>query len=286
MQAFADTLLALASYPVATPDYAIDQAVELAARMGAKISALMLAIDPERAARVYWHHRPLFDLPEEFQQSVQKSEYEAQRLLARFEERALARGIYGDCILMHAPVIPAPELVTHLARVRDLTFVPVPDLIGLEEVYIESVVFNSGRPSMLLSASASSPARPVGLETIALAWDFSRPAARALADAMPLLACAKSVRVVTVLNEKEFEGGAERAGIERHLKAHGIAAAFDEVQANGRQIGSVLQDYVTDCRADMLVMGAFGHSRMTEFVLGGATRSILRNPPVPVFVSH
>jgi nucleotide-binding universal stress UspA family protein len=70
------------------------------------------------------------------------------------------------------------------------------------------------------------------------------------------------------------------------LKRHGVDAALDTVDAAGRGIGDILKSYVTSRSADLLVMGAYGHSRIREFILGGATKSMLSRPPVPIFLSH
>jgi nucleotide-binding universal stress UspA family protein len=70
------------------------------------------------------------------------------------------------------------------------------------------------------------------------------------------------------------------------LLLHGIDATLERVEAAGRDIGKVIEGFVAANHADLLVMGAFGHSRMMEFILGGATRSILNHPPVPVLISH
>jgi len=70
------------------------------------------------------------------------------------------------------------------------------------------------------------------------------------------------------------------------LGRHGVDVVLDTVDAADRRIGDVLESYVTSCNADMLVMGAYGHSRIREFILGGATKSMLSRPPLPIFLSH
>ena len=119
-----------------------------------------------------------------------------------------------------------------------------------------------------------------------VAWDFSRAAARALADALPVLEQAKRVRVVTVSHEKALDASQSAAAVSKHLAAHGLTVTLDSVDAAGRDIGDVLELYVASCNADLLVMGAFGHSRVRDFILGGATKSMLARPPLPVFLSH
>lgn len=283
MSSYSDALLALSSYPDPTPTFVVDQAVELSALLGARVSALMCAASVEKEPRLSAHYELL---TASFRNAIERSRDEANRLLLYFEKRARDRGVYEGQLLEMTGLSPAPALVARQARLRDVTFVPVPELIGLDEMYIEHVIFNSGRPTILLSAIGQPPARAPALETVVVAWDYSRPAARALGDSLPLLKRAKSVRVITVANEKELPKDLAKPDVERHLKAHGVEATFENVDANLRQIGSVLRDYTLDSRADLLVMGAFGHSRVMEFILGGATHDILHRPPVPVFLSH
>src|SRR5450759_2359517 len=80
----------------------------------------------------------------------------------------------------------------------------------------------------------------------------------------------------------------KRSGAElaKHLARHGVDVVLDTVDAAGRGIGDVLESYVTSRNADVLVMGAYGHSRIREFILGGATQSMLSRPPLPSFFSH
>ena len=119
-----------------------------------------------------------------------------------------------------------------------------------------------------------------------MAWDFSRAAARAVSDAIPLLEKAKRVRVVTVLNEKYLDSKHSAEELSKNLSRHGIEIVLDRVDANGRPIGDVLEAYVASHATDLLVMGAYAHSRLREFVLGGATRSLLSKPSLPILCSH
>jgi len=150
--------------------------------------------------------------------------------------------------------------------------------------YAEAVMFGSGRPTLILPQKPRS--RPFELGTVAVAWDFSRAAARAVSDAMPLLEKAKKVRVVTVLNDKRVDQKHSAEELSKNLSRHGIDVVLDWVDANGRPIGTVLEAYVASHEADLLVMGAYGHSRLREFVLGGATNSLLSKPPLPILFSH
>jgi nucleotide-binding universal stress UspA family protein len=121
---------------------------------------------------------------------------------------------------------------------------------------------------------------------VIVAWDFSRPATRAVADAMPILEAAKRVCVLTVSNEKAIDTRRSGPELAKHLSRHGVEVVLDEIDAKGRGIGEVFEAHVSYRSADLLIMGAYGHSRIREFVLGGATRSMLARPPVPIFLSH
>ena len=91
---------------------------------------------------------------------------------------------------------------------------------------------------------------------------------------------------VTVTNEKRIDSNRSGEELAKHLAFHGATVTLDTIDAAGRSIGEVLESYVQSARADLLVMGAYGHSRLREFVLGGATRSILSRPPLPALLSH
>jgi len=123
-------------------------------------------------------------------------------------------------------------------------------------------------------------------ETVIVAWDKNRAAARAIADAIPILQSAKQVRVLTVTGEKPMESRHPGAELKRHVALHGIECIVDEVNAEGRSIGNVFELHVAAHQAQLLVMDAYGHSRLQEFVLGGATRSMLSKPPTALFLSH
>jgi nucleotide-binding universal stress UspA family protein len=145
------------------------------------------------------------------------------------------------------------------------------------------VLFGSGGPVVLLPSQHKRLSR---LERIVVAWDFSREAARALSDALPLLTLSHEVRIVTVFGEKHLETTATTADVEHFLTRHQIKYSLNRIAFEGGNIGRFLMDYAVGVDADLLVMGAYGHSRLREFVLGGATRAMLRDPRLPVLLSH
>jgi len=277
-----DALLALSSFPDPTPDSAIHQAAALSSRWGTNLSAVVVTMQRHDSFSL---GERLTDVPDMMERALARSTTNAAIVKERFESIARQYGVYGRTIEECAALYASADQINRHARLHDLLYVPVSDTIILDELQIAAVIFGAGRPVILIPTPKPSQ-ETMTAETIVVAWDQSRAAARALADAMPVVSAAKQVRFVTVMNEKKLDDRLPNSDLERHLKAHSVNAIFDEIDAARRPIGSVLDDYVRANSADLLVMGAFGHSRMLEFVLGGATRSILRSPPIPVFLSH
>lgn len=276
--AFKDILLTLTSYPEPTPVSVVEDAISVAAVLGAHIAALSC----EMHVQVPGHFisGSVVGLPGIIAGEAGKSRRNAEDLIAAFEAAAAKSGVSREAILQKCKTFEVPELLAEYARLRDLTIMPE----SQDQSYAEAVIFGSGRPTLILPQNPRS--RPFELGTVAVAWDFSRAAARAVSDALPLLERAKRVRVVTVLNEKHLDRKHSAEELSKNLARHGIDVVLDRVDAEGRPIGEVLEAYVASHAADMLVMGAYGHSRLREFVLGGATQSLLSKPPLPVLLSH
>jgi nucleotide-binding universal stress UspA family protein len=116
-------------------------------------------------------------------------------------------------------------------------------------------------------------------------WDGSRPAARAVADAMPPLAKAGRVEIVMISNERgkqQIEG----ADMCQHLARHGLKVDVHRITGGDIDVADALLSHAADSGADFMVMGGYGHSRLREFVLGGVTHSIFRSMTVPALMSH
>lgn len=150
------------------------------------------------------------------------------------------------------------------------------------QVAAETAVFSSGRPVVLFPELYD----PATLDQIAIAWDDSRSAARAVADALPMLHHARATTVLTVTDEKPLPGGSIGERLLDYLARHEVAATCHYIERSGQPVGDSLQEAAQQIGATLLVMGGFGHSRIRDFVLGGATRSVLGNPRMPVLLSH
>ncbi|WP_261543338.1 universal stress protein [Burkholderia multivorans] len=151
--------------------------------------------------------------------------------------------------------------------------------------FVEDVVMGSGRPALVVPYAGD--VRTIG-ENVVIGWDGGREAARALADALPLLARARFVNVETV-SHGHPDPDKTPAGVDvaAYLERHGIRASFSTTPRDRSVgVGATLLNRVTDLHADLLVMGLYSHARMHERVLGGATRTILEAMTVPVLLSH
>lgn len=281
--AFKDVLLQLSSYPEPTSVAAIEQAVGFAAALGARISALTFNIEIPSPSNVLAN--ALLDIPGMVAAERQKSVANARNLVSVFESVATKRGVPHGHIIESSTTSQLAAIVTEHARMHDVTMVPVGEEVGLQQYVAECVIFGSGRPTIVLP-EAPKIRRPLSLEVVGVAWDFSRPAARAIADAMPILERAKTVRVVTITREKTIDTKRSGAELMKHLAFHGIEVVLEEEEAAGRSIGQALEDYATAREIDLLVMGAYGHSRLRDFILGGATKTVIAHPPLPVLLSH
>ena len=280
---FKDVLIALTTYPQPTPPSAVDDAVDLAAALGAKVSAIACEVKINVPGSLL--DRRFLNVPAMISAELKKSATNAQQLLATFQDAAEKRGNFQEQVLEHCLTSEVPEVLVEYSRLRDLTIVPVPEGDYLDQWYAESIIFGSGRPIVILPYERKRSGS-FALDTVIVAWDFSRPATRAMADAIPILEKAKRVCVLTVTKEKAIDTRRSGAELAKHLARHGADVVLDEVDAKGRSIGDVFEAHVTYRNADLLVMGAYGHSRLREFVLGGATKSMLTRPPLPIFMSH
>jgi nucleotide-binding universal stress UspA family protein len=281
--AFKDLLLTLATYSEPTSLSAVDTSVAFAASLGARISAIAFEIKFQMPWSPFYKAFP--EIPALAVGEEKKSRAKAESLLAAFKESATKAGVFQEILTEACQISEVPESLSGHARLRDLTIVPMPEGDQLQHWYTESVIFGSGRP-VLVVPHTSERSSAFELGRVVVAWDFSQPASRAVADAVPILQKSRRVEVVTVTNEKVITSKRSAAELAKNLAHHGVDVSVETVDAAGRRIGDVLKSYVDVHKTDLLVMGAYGHSRVREFVLGGATRSMLSRPPIPILFSH
>jgi nucleotide-binding universal stress UspA family protein len=270
-----DILVFLSSYPRPTPDVLTRAGAGIARTLGAHITALIGDPDPIRPISFY---RTMEAIKTESRSIHQV----AQKLLVTFRDEATRLQVSHEAeIVTYTGELAVVPSILERARTHDLILLPLWYDEETAAGIAERIIFDSGRPVLLLPSDIG---QAFSTDRIVVAWDFSRPAARALADAIPLLQRATEVRVVTIVRDKNLESSRSLDDVATHLLRYDIRATVETVDAGGRKIDEVLATVAET--ADLLVMGAFGHSRVRDFVLGGATRGILRKPPLPVLLSH
>jgi nucleotide-binding universal stress UspA family protein len=254
-----DVLLPLVGEPSAAAIAAIDKCVAMAGNIGARVTAA--------AAEAV------------------RSVSNADGLLKAFEAAAIRVGVRNEQRIYRLATADIPANLAVCARLKDLSIVPVKPHDDRSERIVEWLIFESGRP-ILMCPEEYALELAVEFDDVAIAWDHTAPAARAVADALPMLQAAASVRIITATDNEtpaELESG---AALIRHLTEHGIEATFETVKIGGSPVGKVFEAYVKANAIDLLVMGAYRHSRLNEIVWGGATKTVIGRPPCWVMMSR
>lgn len=280
---FRDLLLPIVSYPDATPGPAVVAGAALARRFGEGVTALALKVDI-RAPRNRLANA-LIGMEDLVREEEARSAALAKASIEQFTAASARAGLRAGAIVEMVPIYLQGERIAEHARTRDLTLLAVGPSVLADVGVAEAVLFGSGRPMVVFPEDLEIP-DDGHFDEVAIAWDGSRTAARAVADALPVLQAARSVRILVVTDEKPAAVPGVATDLVRHLQAHAVEAKVSEISAGGEPIGRVMRGFVADSQVDLLVMGGFGHSRAREFVLGGATAAMLDRPPCPVLMSH
>jgi nucleotide-binding universal stress UspA family protein len=227
------------------------------------------------------------EMPGDILSRVQEEiENAARSALDAFLESAKQTDVNVETLTLEVPSGDLGREVSRLAQYFDATVLEQPNPEGPDTSnVIEAVLFGSGRPVLIVPYIVLHV--PSQLRTVLVAWNEGRLAARAIADALPLLQMADRVEVVTVSGPNPR--GSRHASADmmaQHLAQHGIKADMKALARGDVDIGSTLVSYAADVSADLIVMGAYGHSRLREIVLGGTTRTILQSMTVPVLMAH
>jgi nucleotide-binding universal stress UspA family protein len=213
------------------------------------------------------------------------------------EQRARARAAFGQSLAspgIHAnwaEVRGEPMLAAFAqqALLADLLVLGQysPDNVqpsGVPPDFAEGLMASSGKPALIIPY-AGVPAANYG--TVVIAWKPTREAARAVSAAMPMLQAARQVHVVSWSGAQatiQVEG--DRLTFDGYLKQHGVEAVWHRQDNEPESFGELLLSQAFDLQADLLVMGCYGHSRAREWILGGASRTVLRSMTMPVLMSH
>lgn len=221
---------------------------------------------------------------EAIQKVRQYREQEAERAQVAFEEVTRRAGIHAEWRCVEGELT---EKLGESARYADLLIVGQhnPDEHDANQGLADRLVLEVGRPCLVIPYIG---ARETLGKCVLVAWNARREAVRAVNDALPILQNADCVVVLAVnpFYGEAGEGDIPSADICHHLARHGVRTAAETTVAKDIDVASLLLSHAADMGADMLVMGAYGHSRLREMVLGGVSREMFQTMTVPVFMSH
>jgi nucleotide-binding universal stress UspA family protein len=276
-----DVLLPLVGDPSPATIVAIEKCIAVAGHIGARVTAMAV----EQGIPVRPQVMISSDLDNTAAIQQVRSVSNAHGLLQAFDATANRFGVHNEQRLEGLAAEDIAAAIAVRARLKDLSIVPVKPHDDRSEQIVEQLIFHSGRP-VLICPEEYAGELAVAFDHVIIAWDHTAPAARAVADALPWLRAAADVRIITATDDKtpaELESGAALAS---HLAVHGIEASFETVKIGGSAVGKVFEACVKAYGIDLLVMGAYRHSRLSQWVWGGATRTVIGRPPCWVMMSR
>ncbi len=261
----------------------VNAAVALAKKQDASVTGIALAL--KSTISTYIGIDIPASLTEKQQQVVQEA---AQAAVTGFEDAAKEAGVKFRSEIITCSATKAPARLSFHARHADIAFVgqPNPDEAGatFKESLLEGVLFASGRPVYIVPYIG----RPnMKIRKALIAWDGGKKAVRAINDAIPLLQGRAEVIVLVINPEKRQGAHGDKPGtdIAAHLERHGIKTKVDRHTAPDASADTLILNYLSDSGADLLIMGAYGHSRLREKAFGGVTNTILHQMTTPVLMS-
>jgi nucleotide-binding universal stress UspA family protein len=275
------TILTVLTDPALIPA-TLDQAEILARTHDAHLDVLCLGVDRTQTGYYYAGANALI-----LQETIARAETEANEIEAQVKARLERSGVRWST---DAGVSQMADIARHVAaraRFADLAVLPKPygATRGAElEPVIESAMFEGLCPILVVPGPGHAMTAP---KRIVIGWNESREALVAVKAALPLLAQADLVHVVVVDPPSHGPSRSDPGGpLSQYLARHGVRAEIDVLSKTLPRISDVLIRHANDVNADLLVMGAYGHSRFREAILGGATRNMLEQSEQTVFMAH
>jgi nucleotide-binding universal stress UspA family protein len=290
---FKDILVALDTGPAARGR--VELAASLAERFDAHLIGLHTSVAAEAPRRPGYFE--LFDrslLDPLYRDFAEKMRLEADEMRSLFEEITNRRGLSAEWRTASRAASGSPSEITAMhGRYADLIVLGQIDPDDTQALLFrplpEEVALAVGRPILVIPYVGSWP--EIGRRVL-IGWDDSREATRAINDAVPLLVGAESVTILAVdpaqgpRNLNRSHGEVPGADIALHLARHGVKATTERTVSAGIGAGNALLSRASDLEADLLVMGVYGHSRVRELLLGGATRTVLESMTLPILMAH
>lgn len=261
---------------------ALDTARCLSERFDAHLDALCLGIDPSQQGFYYAGASAMVvqDNLAQVREDVEALEQDIRQILA-------SNVMPWSTTALATQSVTLNHVVSHRSRFADLIILPRPYGEGRghsAEAIIESAMFDGGAPVLVLPDDVSMTQAPT---SVVIAWNESPESLRAIRAAMPFLKAAESISIAVIDPpqhgpERSDPGGA----LSQMLARHGVRAEVSVLAKTMPRIADILNRHASDKAADLIVMGAYGHSRFRESILGGATRHMLEIAEVPVLMAH
>jgi nucleotide-binding universal stress UspA family protein len=261
----------------------LEVGVDLAIRFDAHVTGLYVI----PGSTVYPTVGP-YAIPEVNDIVTQYFDERAKDTRLQFESAMTSASISFDWREIRATVPEVASTVSEVGRVADLLVLSETDrkaALGVEVEFVTKVIMDSGRPVLILPRQSPSKLK---LRQILCGYNGSKESVRAIHDALPFLIPAGDVRLVWVDASRNHgsAGPLPGADMAEVLDRHGIRSTAEAMPTSGQDVGEALLTRAQDLGADLIVMGAYGHSRLREYVLGGATRTVLSNIRIPLLMSH
>ena len=261
-----------------------DYAISMAGTFGAHVTGVAFIYDP-----LNWLVYPMTsygETPREVTDAIKRELADlAKQAADRFTAATALAGVSAEATTIRMNFAASVEGFGRIARRFDLAIVGQvePKTNAYERNIAEGALFASGRPMIIVPYTHKSS---VKLDRIMLCWDGGAAAARAIHDAMPLLARAGRIELVTIGGERGKQPEAGIADMEQHLGRRGLKVDVQNITKGHVDVADTLLSHAADTDADLMIMGGHGHSRVREFFLGSVTEAVLRSTKVPVLMAH
>ena len=261
-------------------DAAANYAVSLASIFKAHLVGVAFVYDPKVSVNL------IVGIPAELIDAQRAAtKHLANEAVVRFEALAKQAGVMTESQMIDVAPGHVGDTFGRLARSFDLSVIrqAEPNKAEQEVPIIEGALFESGRPVIVVPYVQMQGAK---FNRVMVGWDGSRTAARAIGDAMPVLERAKMIEIFTVVAGPTKNTELPGIDIGQHLSRHGLKVEVKRIPADGINVPEAILSHAADISADFMVMGGYGHSRLREYVLGGATRGILASMTLPTLMSN
>ena len=260
----------------------LDQAIAMANQWDAHLDVLCMGLDRTQTGFYYAGANAMI-----LQETITRAQEEAREVEAHVKKILQTTDVRWSLDSGVAQLADMGRHVAQRARFSDLAILPQPygDKRGVElEPILESAMFDGNAPVLMVPAGGSVLTAP---KRILLAWNESDEALVAARMALPMLMQADTVRIVVVNPPAHSPTRSDPGGLlSQFLARHGVNCEIDVLAKALPRVSDVLMRHAMDTEADLIVMGAYGHSRFREAILGGATRNMLENAKIPVFLAH